>query len=61
MASMRKSIATLSFVFGLASGLTAPAWAGGLYAAGHDVVRYVFESYLILYMNTEGLRVGCFF
>jgi hypothetical protein len=55
-----RSLALFAFSLGLTTGLAAPAWARGVYAGGAAVVQHVLDSYLVLFLTLESVRLGCF-
>jgi uncharacterized membrane protein YpjA len=52
---MSKGMAALAFVVLVAAGL----WAEDLYAVGLAAARTVIDAQLALYVDGQGLRIGC--
>jgi len=59
-AMFSKLLLTLSLCAAVVVGFTAPTWAGPLIDGVGAVATYVYETQLLMLIDSEGMRTGCF-
>ncbi len=57
---MRKIWIIALVVLAAGIGFSAPSWAGVVIDGIGTAARYVYETHLIMMMDAESIRIGCF-
>jgi hypothetical protein len=56
----RHVILTAAVIVALAIGFTGPSWAIPVAHGIADVARYVFETQMVMILDGQSMRFGCF-
>ncbi|MBT4964740.1 MAG: hypothetical protein HOM79_00890 [Alphaproteobacteria bacterium] len=56
----KKLILTAAVVSALAIGFTGPSWAIPVAHGLADIARYVFETQMVMILDGQSMRFGCF-